>query len=146
MRPCGARACKLPKACPSGPSGCRVQSTKAAPRPPRVRPPASRRVHSRPLIKHPKTNKKQLVFNGFSTVCNVIEGWCRGVVRLSLLPKATSKQAHASGVLGFSLACSLCRCRFVSFRFRTLKDAVRSSHLGFIQRKTDCSAVFTFKV
>ena len=51
-----------------------------------------------------KTYKNPLVFNGFSMVCNVIEGCCRGVVRLSFLPKATSKQAHASGVLGFSFA------------------------------------------
>ena len=49
-----------------------------------------------------KTTKKQNVFNGFSMVCSVTEGRCRGVVRLESLPKA----AYFEG-----------RCPLLPFRF-----------------------------
>ena len=64
-RPCGARACKLPKACPSGPSGCRVRRTKGAPPPPNLRPPCSPLRPLASLELTCKNLKKTLVFLRF---------------------------------------------------------------------------------
>ena len=66
--PCGARACKLPKAGPSGPSGCRVRRTKGAPPPPNLRATACPCGPLRPLASLELTSKnlkKPCVFIGF---------------------------------------------------------------------------------
>ena len=50
-----------------------------------------------------KSTKTNDFFNGFSIVCTVIEGWCRRVVRLNLLPKAAYLEERGRGVVRLNL-------------------------------------------
>ena len=68
-----------------------------------------------------------MFFYGFSMVCNVIEGRCRGVVRLNLLPKAAYLEGRGRGVVRLNLlpkaAYLEVRCRgVVPFRVPTKED------------------------
>ena len=71
--------------------------------------------------------KKHAVFNGFSMGCNVIEGRCRGVVRLSFQPKAAYLEGRCRGVVRLNLlpkaAYLEVSCRgVVLFRVATKED------------------------
>ena len=68
-----------------------------------------------------------MFFYGFSMVCSVIEGRCRGVARLSFQPKAAYPEGRCRGVVRLILLPKAAhlevRCRgVVLFRVPTKED------------------------